>query len=392
MYPKIKLILLTILLVIGNLHAVNACTVPLFKYALDRWEPEYYRLTIITDRGFSKQQIENCEIILEKNYTNLFLLTNSFANIPKKIKQQLAKGDNAFIEFAPKLKADRILWHGKLTTKKLTALTTSLINKQIVSHLIKNESAVWLFIPAKQAAKQQLNAQKLQLLKTTLHQAKQNLKLPEAGRNLTIAFPIIEVNADILANSLLFDNLKILLPQDVALGDTPLTVPIIGRGRALFALFCDRFSEKSILDLSKYIIGACACEVKVMNPGIDLLFSANWDKEFDYYPLARSEVTPPLPDDKSTKSDEQQLAVPGNKPTNADKTVIKKRTEVTAVNNKINHNSLNATAGEEQATTINNSNKTLFSLSEIMLLLAAGIIIISVVVAKFLTKNRQNRK
>ncbi len=387
MYPKIKLILLTILLAIGNLHAVKACTVPLFKYALDRWEPEYYRLTIITDRGFSKQQIESCEIILEKNYTNLFLLTNSFANIPEKVKPQLSKGDNAFIEFAPKLKADKILWHGKLTPKKLTGLITSLISKQLVSHLIKNESAVWLFIPAKQAAQQQLNAQKLQLLKTTLHKAEKQLKLPEAGRNLTIAFPIIIVNSDILSNSLLFDTLKILLPQDVVFGDTPLTIPIIGRGRALFALFGNRFSEKSILDLSKYIIGACACEVKVMNPGIDLLLSANWDKEFDYFPLARSEAIPPLPDDKSTKSD-KQLAPSSNRPTSAAQTAITKRTKVATVNDKINHNSFNATAVGKQTTVSTNDNKNLFSLSEIMLLFAAGIIIILVVVAKFLTKNR----
>lgn len=53
--------------------------------------------------------------------------------------------------------------------------------------------------------------------------------------------------------------------------------PVFGRGRILEPLIGKGIHEGNVLEHSTYLCGACSCEVKDQNPGIDLLMAANWD-------------------------------------------------------------------------------------------------------------------
>jgi hypothetical protein len=52
---------------------------------------------------------------------------------------------------------------------------------------------------------------------------------------------------------------------------------VFGRGRALEPLIGRGIHPDNIMEVSSYLCGACSCEIKDQNPGIDLLLAANWD-------------------------------------------------------------------------------------------------------------------
>ena len=60
--------------------------------------------------------------------------------------------------------------------------------------------------------------------------------------------------------------------------DEPIVFPIYGRGRVLYALVGEGISTANIEEAAMFITGPCGCQIKMLNPGIDLLIQANWEK------------------------------------------------------------------------------------------------------------------
>ena len=52
--------------------------------------------------------------------------------------------------------------------------------------------------------------------------------------------------------------------------------PIFGRCRALLPLVGPGISAENIRSSAAFLAGACSCQVKELNPGFDLLITANW--------------------------------------------------------------------------------------------------------------------
>jgi len=61
--------------------------------------------------------------------------------------------------------------------------------------------------------------------------------------------------------------------------DVPIVYPICGRGRAFTALVGDEITENTVIEVCRALAGACSCEIKEQNPGIDLFMPVNWDGE-----------------------------------------------------------------------------------------------------------------
>ena len=60
--------------------------------------------------------------------------------------------------------------------------------------------------------------------------------------------------------------------------DEPIAFPIFGRGRVLYGLIGEGIASDVIDEASLFLTGACSCEVKEQNPGVDLLMSVDWDR------------------------------------------------------------------------------------------------------------------
>jgi len=55
--------------------------------------------------------------------------------------------------------------------------------------------------------------------------------------------------------------------------------PVFGRGRVLGAWPAEGFGDEQIEEVTLFLLGACSCQVKNLNPGWDLLLQVDWDEE-----------------------------------------------------------------------------------------------------------------
>jgi len=60
-------------------------------------------------------------------------------------------------------------------------------------------------------------------------------------------------------------------------GDVPVVFPVFGRGRILCALAGKAIVAGNLEDAATFLAGPCSCQVKELNPGIDILMAADWD-------------------------------------------------------------------------------------------------------------------
>ena len=56
----------------------------------------------------------------------------------------------------------------------------------------------------------------------------------------------------------------------------PIVVPVFGRGRTYYALVGKGIRGETIEENCQFLCGACSCQVKNENPGVDLLMAVNW--------------------------------------------------------------------------------------------------------------------
>jgi hypothetical protein len=75
--------------------------------------------------------------------------------------------------------------------------------------------------------------------------------------------------------------LNILLTSEPDLDeykDQPVVFPVFARGRALYALIGEGINTENIRETISFLVGPCGCEIKMMNPGVDILMAAKWDE------------------------------------------------------------------------------------------------------------------
>jgi hypothetical protein len=114
--------------------------------------------------------------------------------------------------------------------------------------------------------------------------------------SLQIRFSIVRVSRDDAKEQAFID---MLLDSEEGLRDEefqgqPMTFPIFGRGRALYAVIGEGINREVIFDVCRFLVGPCSCQVKNQNPGTDLLMAVNWEESITPQ-IAVDESLPPLP-------------------------------------------------------------------------------------------------
>jgi hypothetical protein len=109
-----------------------------------------------------------------------------------------------------------------------------------------------------------------------------------------VGFSLMRVSRDDPAEEVL---LGMLLSVEDDLGefaDKPMVFPVFGRGRVLEPLIGAGLTADNVMFASSYLCGACSCQVKDENPGVDLLVAANWDEAVAGSTVIVEKVLPPL--------------------------------------------------------------------------------------------------
>lgn len=235
-----------------------ACSVPVFRYALEHWAADPYRVTVPYGTK------------LEGN----FKVTN--AGAPKIELRQPASMRN-----------DDLVWSADFSAANLKALVDSPARQDIAERLGAGESAVWVLLECGDKAQDDTAAkfldERLEYLSSVMELPKLDeqdirnglVSVPSDG--LRLAFSTLRLRRDDAAERAFIAMLLASEPDLRSLRE-PIAFPIFGQGRVLYALVGRGIKVETVDRAAHFLIGSCSCQVKEQNPGVDLVMAVDWKK------------------------------------------------------------------------------------------------------------------
>jgi len=286
----------TLSLLLSVAHSL-ACSVPVFRYALEKWPPDAYPATVF-HRGplTAAQQALVGELsrdgLAGKLHANVAVETVDLAQNPpaEALERWHALSQTALpwlvINYPKAAKLPDAIVSAPLSEAAIRTTLDSPARQDIARRLGRGDSAVWVLLEIGDPARDDVTAK---LVESRLNYLAGVLKLPAldpadianglvnlpAG-GLKLAFSVVRVsrtNPDEAAF------VRMLLGSEGDLLDLaePMLFPVFGRGRALYALAGKGISHETLDEAASFLIGRCSCQVKEQNPGVDLLLAANWE-------------------------------------------------------------------------------------------------------------------
>jgi hypothetical protein len=277
----------------------RACMIPVFRYALERWAASPYEV-VVFHRGELEQVDREALEEFAKMPANLVIRlvdlgAGAAAEDEALWKHQGGRAANelpwAVVRYPESGDKAPVVWAGKVQKTRLIEQVDSPARRELSRRLMAGDSCVWVVLGSADQEKDQRVAAELE---AELKRLEKSLKLPEIAPDgpqlnsplpLKIRFSVLRVARDDPRETALVRMLKVAEP-DLAQSDDTLVIPVIGRGRAVSALAGSRINGARIGAFAEFVCGQCSCEVKELNPGIDLLVAADWDAIFGERPDA----------------------------------------------------------------------------------------------------------
>ena len=208
---------------------------------------------------------------VEKGYQRLWE-TSAAATLPWLMVRFPDAGDKA----AP-------LWAGPVAEDTLTALVESPVRQKMAQCLTHGDAAVFLLLTS---GISEADAAAEAMVRGELGRLQDKIKLPEQSRDgpqllfdlpLKVSFPLVTVSRKSAAERYL---VQMLLrgEEDLSRVKGPILFPIFGRGRILSSFHGEDLSADQVGTVARFLCGACSCQVKEANPGVDMLFACAWEE------------------------------------------------------------------------------------------------------------------
>lgn len=282
----------------------TACTIPVFRFALDRWEADPFRLVV--PRAWATDR-EKVKLLVP-------LRGNAEANVVVEESDDAAL-DRAVLKYPHD---DTVLWEGALDETALAPLLDSPARRELIRRIVSGDSAVWV-VATKEADRGEVErvAGRLKFLEQVASLPVQNPSDPDSqlgpGPELKLAFSVLPLSLDDPVER----SFAMMLagpghPEFVKEG-TSFAAPVFGRGRVLGAWALDELDDAMIEDTSLFLTGRCSCRVKNENPGWDLLLKVDWESALSAGP-AETAAPIPQPTPAETVVISPAAEPPGEKP------------------------------------------------------------------------------
>jgi hypothetical protein len=284
--PLFFLYSLSVLLALSWTVPSQACSIPVFRYALEHWAASPYTLIVLHNKPIPAHELEDLKRRI--NGANVKVeYVNLTGPIEPKLKKQIEKlGDDlplpyALLKYPDHPEKAPPLYSGPLASPRLDHYFGSPSREKIFAALMRGESGVILLLEGNDPKQ---NHEVQEYLEREVPKIIPELPLPmptEEGPQLISIMPlrksftIIRIPrtgeeeglAQILLNC----------EEDLAKEKGPILFPVFGRGRVLTSLTgIDLMNKVSLKQALEYVCKACSCQVKELNPGVDLLMAGDW--------------------------------------------------------------------------------------------------------------------
>ncbi|MFP6893824.1 MAG: hypothetical protein VCA18_08745 [Opitutales bacterium] len=310
----------------------EACQVPVFRYALERWQPDHYQLVIVHDGNLTSEEQANLTY-LEENLVGpngpMINLRFEALDLAKEEKQfarwkKLHSDQNAsvsihlFFPFEAFEQDTDPIWNGNFTRNHINQILDSPARRELVKRILAGDSAVWLFL---ESGNQKEDEALFKTLEKYAKIAEKEISVPEgviqqsalddpnlllgpgdeenileSSVPLKIAFSILRISRkdpqEVILRAMLLHLEDDLLDKEME--DKPMLFPAFGKGRVLPPLIGAGISEENTLADCGYLCGACSCQVKNQNPGMDILVKADWWTALEGSSVIAEKELPPL--------------------------------------------------------------------------------------------------
>jgi hypothetical protein len=265
--------LLLLLTLVASSARTHACSIPVFRYALDRWPADRFLLEVSP----ADAQNEDVRKFL-RNFTDSTPLNLSVVRSKDAAASRLSYPHAEASAVSP--------WSGSLDAAALAQITTSPAATEIVRRTLAGDSTVWVLV---ESGKKEDDDRAAAAIEKRLRYLEQASQLPPIDPNdpssklgpgpaLGVKFSLVRIRHSDPAEQVF---VKMLAGPKAteAPSKGPWFAAVFGRGRALGAWPAEGFGDEQVDEVCQFLLGACSCEVKRLNPGWDLLVSADWDEQ-----------------------------------------------------------------------------------------------------------------
>jgi len=275
----------------------QACNIPVFRYALERWQPDscevivFHRGKLSADDDVQVQTLEKASLA-GNGVANLNVIRfdveatqdKELSNLWATVKDNVGSSLPTMV-IRSKHGKDRIInhWQGSLTEAQKVGLLESPARAELIRRLQSGDAIVWLLLKSPDEDRTKVVRE---MLKAQCEALPNKVELPEGiglpGSELysevplLLQFSVLEIDPSDPGEQFLIRLLTGFQPEAAAAGE-PLIAPVFGRGRALEVVPAGQLDAELMEDLTVFLCGACSCQVKEQNPGFDLLLSTDWN-------------------------------------------------------------------------------------------------------------------
>ena len=281
-----------------------ACTVPTFRYAMERWPADAYEVIVFHRGKLSKADqaavklLEDTSLAEEGEFANVAVYTVDVADeeVDKKLLSLLPAAAQEklpwmLVRYPRYHRITESLLSAPLSATAVKALLNSPKRAEVVKRLVAGQSAVLVLLEsgnrkADDAAAATLTAElkKLQAALKVPELVPPGLQLPSDVQipRLRVAFSVLRLSRKDPAEKLLVQMLLRAEPDltDAEYADKPMVMPIFGRARAMYALVGEGINPDNIAEACAILVYPCSCNVKyaLTGTGVDLLVTADWEE------------------------------------------------------------------------------------------------------------------
>ena len=286
-----------------------ACSVPVFRYALEYWQPDPYQIIL----SYNPAQTNNFPEVLAE--IKKYKANRTF--IFKKIKSS-HQNEKITLKYPADKRIRNIVWEAPLSTQNLGNILNSPAREEFVGKILNGDSLVFLLL---EGSNSKQNTKIANIILTNIPLLEKEIKLPHEyvdipkedlkiyDTNIVFKLSMMRLSRTNLQEKVFINILTKSLPESIYKQSDPIVFPVFARGRMLAALREKDINYKTLKKMCEYVAGECSCEIKSGNPGFDIFIPTGWNFEKNKS-LISDIVLPPLsgfseflPAKKSTDAD-----------------------------------------------------------------------------------------
>jgi hypothetical protein len=269
--PSFQAMRFSVLLALLCIGSAWACTIPVFRFALDRWEADKFHLVLPASAAEDTAVKDLLRPMRANGKANLDITTARDAQIKE-------------AELRSSRDSEKVLWRGALNAKSLAGIMDSPGRKKILNSQLTGDSFVWVIADsgsAEDTAEVERIEKRLKFREQVAALPLQDPSDPDSqlgpGPPLKLKFTTLRLRRDDPEELVL---IKMLAGPRVEFDPltTSFAAPVFGRGRVLGAWPLAKLDEVALEEASMFLIGRCGCRLKNENPGWDLLLDVDWEQ------------------------------------------------------------------------------------------------------------------